>query len=112
MPSGTHIILPILELHRDKSQWGEDADEFKPERFRSENFEKVHPYNYIPFSKGHRMCPGYRFAMMTMKIFLCKFLMKYRVTTELKYEDLNFIMQLTTAIKQGFMIKIEKRNNF
>lgn len=44
-----------LKLHTDKRLWGEDADEFKPERFSEENFQKVHPYSYIPFMLGPRM---------------------------------------------------------
>jgi cytochrome P450 len=83
--------------------------EFKPDRFRQENISRVHPYAYIPFAGGQRICPGMKYAQMSMKIFLSKFLMKYRVTTELKYEELNLEMRLTTMIRQGFMVKAERR---
>lgn len=93
----------------DKKYWGDDADEFNPERFSEENIKKVHPYAYLPFSKGPRMCVGHRYAWMAMKVFLSKFLMKYRVSTELKYENLEFRIMMTTVIKQGFTMKFEKR---
>jgi cytochrome P450 family 313 len=83
--------------------------EFKPDRFSPGNISKVHPYAYIPFSGGQRICPGMKYAQMSMKIFLSKFLMKYRVTTELKYEELDLQMRVTTVIKQGFMMKTERR---
>lgn len=109
MPAGTIIHLYPLVIHTDKQLWGDDALEFKPERFFEENIKKVHPYAYFPFSNGPRMCLGYKYAQMTMKVFLSKFLMKYRVTTDLKYEDLEFQMKITTRIKQGYTMKVEKR---
>lgn len=83
--------------------------EFKPERFLEENIKKVHPYAYIPFSGGPRICPGVKYAQMTTKMFISKFLMKYKVTTELKYEDLVFEVQSLAKVRQGFMMKVERR---
>jgi cytochrome P450 family 4 len=103
------LVLPTLEIHRDKKIWGEDALEFKPERFESENFRKIHPYAYFPFSGGARMCPGYKYAMITMKIFISRFIMKYRVTTNMKYEDLKFIFSFTTDYKQRPLLRLSKR---
>ena len=34
---GTAVHIPISVLHSDKAIWGEDAHEFKPERFASES---------------------------------------------------------------------------
>jgi cytochrome P450 len=103
------ILLAQKEMHLDKDLWGEDVLEFKPERFSEENIKNVHQYSYFPFSNGPRICPGIKYGKMSMKVFLSKFLMKYRVTTELKYEDLEFIMKVTTVLKQGFMMKVEQR---
>ncbi|MBA0849546.1 hypothetical protein Goshw_017321, partial [Gossypium schwendimanii] len=33
LPAGTEISVPILLIHHDKDLWGDDAREFKPERF-------------------------------------------------------------------------------
>lgn len=103
------MLFLTLETHKDKRYWGDDAEEFKPERFLDENFKKVHPYAYFPFSKGPRTCIGYRYAWMVMRVFLSKFIMKYRVTTDLKYSELEFQMMCTMTVKQGFMMKVEKR---
>ena len=38
-----------------RGSWGEDADEFRPERWES---GPPHPYAYAPFSHGPRACIG------------------------------------------------------
>jgi cytochrome P450 len=48
---GTQIHVLTSVLHRRKDIWGENADEFKPERFSEENCEARDPYSYAPF--GH-----------------------------------------------------------
>lgn len=98
-----------LENQTNKKVWGEDALKFNPDRFLEENFKKIHPYAYFPFSNGPRICVGHKYAWIVMKIFLSRFLMKYRVKTNLKYEELKFNMRLTTSIVQGAMISIERR---
>jgi cytochrome P450 len=98
-----------LETHRDKNIWGEDAMEFKPERFEPENLEKVHPYAYTPFKGGLRMCPGYKYAKITLKIFISRFIMKYRLSTDMKYEELEFLFRLITDFKKRPMLNLERR---
>lgn len=100
--------MPI-EIHNNKDSWGEDADKFIPERFSEENISKIHPYAYLPFAKGQRMCLGYRYAYMVIKVFLSKFLLKYRVTTDLHLDELVIKHLLTFYPEQGFRIKVERR---
>jgi cytochrome P450 len=109
IPKGANILILNIFMQTDKAYWGDEVMEFKPDRFRTENIAKVHPYAYTPFSGGQRICPGMKYANLVMKIFLSKFLMKYRVTTELKYEDLEMQVRLTMVVKQGFMVKVERR---
>lgn len=82
---------------------------FHPERFLEENMKNIHPYAYFPFSNGPRICPGMKYAQMVLKIFLSKFLLKYRVSTELKYEELDFEIEIILKIRQGYMMKVERR---
>lgn len=49
LPAGTHIVLGVMEMQRDKEIWGPKSNEFNPDTFLPENFEKIHPYAYIPF---------------------------------------------------------------
>lgn len=110
-PKGTFLVIPSREIHRDESIWGKDALEFKPERFLNENFKNIHSHAYLPFSHGARICPGYKYAMITMKIFLSKFIMKYRISTssDFKIKDLKVQVGLSAQIQNPPKIEIHNR---
>ncbi|KAI5082392.1 hypothetical protein GOP47_0002135 [Adiantum capillus-veneris] len=78
IPKGLSVWVPVLAIHHDKTIWGEDADEFKPERF-SEGVVKAckNPMAFMPFSFGPRNCVGQNFAMMEAKIVLCMLLSQF-----------------------------------
>lgn len=67
MGKGTQISIPILAMNVDKTLWGEDADEFKPERWESlPAAVSAIPGiwgNMMSFLGGARACIGYRFSL-------------------------------------------------
>jgi cytochrome P450 len=110
LPKGANVFIRTFDVHRNPKLWGEDANEFKPERFLPKNFEKIHPYAYIPFSMGHRICIGHKYTMNVMKITLSYFLRHYRVSTDLKYDDIRLELSFILRIAQNYMIRIERRD--
>ncbi|KAJ3826860.1 cytochrome P450 monooxygenase [Lentinula raphanica] len=71
---GQTVMVPILALNRDKATWGEDAMEFRPERW-----EKVPEAastvpgvwsHMLTFLGGPRACIGYRLSLIEMKALL------------------------------------------
>ena len=109
IPTGSYIMIPIFELHRSKIIWGQDADYFYPERFEKDNFENIPSYAYLPFAKGPRMCVGWRYAMLLMKIQLANILLRYEVDTSLQLDELEFKYNVTMNICQGYKISIKER---
>lgn len=68
---GDPIFIPILALNRSKALWGEDAFEFKPERWEAipEAVQSIPGVwaNMMSFLGGPRSCIGYRFSIVEMK---------------------------------------------
>jgi cytochrome P450 len=60
-PVGSMIYLSAWMLHRNKNVWGEDAEEFRPERFMPGNSI---PWGYIAFAKRPRDCIGVSLAYL------------------------------------------------
>ena len=80
LPAGTFVLTCAYVIHRLKKYWGEDADEFKPERWSDTSHH--HPMQYIPFGSGPRGCPGKQFAMFEMKKLLVALLGRYKFEGE------------------------------
>ncbi|EFP13097.1 hypothetical protein CRE_07735 [Caenorhabditis remanei] len=78
---GIDIMCDTWTLHSDKKIWGEDAEEFKPERWESGDEHFFQKGGYIPFGLGPRQCIGMRLAYMEEKLLLCHILRKYTLET-------------------------------
>eukprot|EP00798_Chlamydomonas_sp_ICE-L_P004658 gene4658-14855_t len=76
---GKIMYIAHLPIHRDPDYWGPDADVFRPERWQDEAYvAKLHPFCYMPFSKGPRDCIGQNFAQLEIKTLLSILLVRYR----------------------------------
>lgn len=70
-PAGTVLSVPSYSIHRLKNVWGDDADEYRPERWlvseeKSRELEKA----LNIFSYGPRSCVGRNVAMMELFCFI------------------------------------------
>ncbi|KAI0696280.1 cytochrome P450 monooxygenase pc-bph [Cytidiella melzeri] len=74
---GTVVSVPTYTLHRDKSIWGDDADEYVPERW-SRGDRTAMQKAFAPFSIGPRACVGRNLASMEMTIFLGNLFHRYQ----------------------------------
>ncbi|CAE6464609.1 unnamed protein product [Rhizoctonia solani] len=74
MQKGDAVFIPILAMNRLKEIWGEDSNEFKPERWDNlPESAKLMPGvwgHLMTFIHGNRSCIGYRFALIEMKALL------------------------------------------
>lgn len=55
---GQTVIYSILGVHKRKDIWGEDAEEFVPERWDGRKID----WSYVPFSGGPRICIGREYS--------------------------------------------------
>lgn len=128
VPAGVDIQVWPVNLHMSQKYW-DNPEIFEPMRFTPEECAKRHPFAYISFSLGSRMCLGriskpscdfslcfmyfgvlgVRYAVQSMKHQVSAILRSYRLSTDLKMSDLRLEMAISLQNKTGFPIKIQRR---
>ncbi|KAL0577109.1 hypothetical protein V5O48_004862 [Marasmius crinis-equi] len=97
---GQTIIVPILAINKDKTLWGEDAEEFKPERW--ENLPEAVTAipgvwgNMMTFLGGPHACIGWRFSIVETKALIFTLLRGFEFELDVPKEDI--------LIKRGFAV--------
>lgn len=78
LPAGQFVFMSQWVTQRMPSIWGEDAAEFRPERFDPAQPQAVPPFAYFPFGGGPRMCIGMPFAQMEARLLLAMIAQRFR----------------------------------
>ncbi|KAJ6578111.1 cytochrome P450 monooxygenase [Mycena capillaripes] len=80
---GTTVGVPIYTIHRDKSVWGSDAEEFKPERWLQDNTSKTKFMDaFKPFSDGPAGCIGKHLALAQLRVMIAAVFKRFDVVLE------------------------------
>ena len=71
IPAGTLVFVNVWAIGRDPAVWGDDADEFRPERFVGSSVDvKGQDFELLPFGSGRRMCPGIDLGLKMVQVVL------------------------------------------
>jgi len=108
LPKGMSVWIPVLAIHDNKELWGEDANEFNPQRF-AEGVQKAckHQMGFLPFSSGPRVCLGQNFAIMEAKVVMAMILSRFKFTLSPNYRHAP-VCVLTLKPKHGVPIIFER----
>ncbi|OSC98518.1 cytochrome P450 [Trametes coccinea BRFM310] len=92
VPKGTPIVIPILAINRDKALWGEDAFEFRPDRWDAlpeavSNIPGIWAHN-LTFMGGQHACLGFRFSLNQIKVAVFTLLRAFEFELAVPVEDI------------------------
>ncbi|EFJ04917.1 hypothetical protein SELMODRAFT_138081 [Selaginella moellendorffii] len=112
IPAGVSVAINIVEVHRSVEMWGDDALEFKPQRF-AEGVSRAckQPVGgYLPFLLGPRVCVGQGLALMEAKLALVLILQRlsWRLSPNYRHAP---IVALTLQPQHGMQLVISPRTH-
>ncbi|KAI0888404.1 cytochrome P450 [Annulohypoxylon maeteangense] len=70
---GARVQLGTYYTHRRKDLWGEDADEYRPERWRG----RRKGWDFTPFSGGPQVCVGQGYSITQVSYAVARFVMHF-----------------------------------
>mmetsp|Transcript_29603 Transcript_29603/g.96419 ORF Transcript_29603/g.96419 Transcript_29603/m.96419 type:complete len:556 (-) Transcript_29603:246-1913(-) len=111
IPQGQDIIISVYNIHHSKAVWGDDVEEFRPERWDLDGpipNETNTDFKYIPFSGGARKCVGDQFAMVEAVTILAVLLRKYTFTL-VPGQQINMTTGATIHTTEGMYVTMEER---
>ncbi|ATY61047.1 Bifunctional P-450 [Cordyceps militaris] len=112
IPKGNRLTLLIAKSHLDPSVYGDDADQFKPERMLDDNFSRLNkdfPNAWKPFGNGKRACIGRPFAWQEAVLAMAMLFQNFNFTLD----DPNYTLEIqeTLTLKpHNFFMKATLRH--
>ncbi|CAG2110542.1 unnamed protein product, partial [Medioppia subpectinata] len=105
IPKGATVEILPYALHRQADLWPNPND-FIPDRFLN---PVHHPYAYIPFGGGPRVCIGQRFAMQEMRMCLAKLIHKFEFTLA-QPPKINYFIGSILMSPKDLLVKLKARD--
>ncbi|KAI9786116.1 MAG: hypothetical protein M1839_007526 [Geoglossum umbratile] len=94
------IIYSVWVMHRRKDLYGDDAEEFRPERW-----ESLKPsWEYLPFNGGPRICIGQQFALTEASYTLVRLVQEFRTLESRDPGPWTEKLALTCACGNGALV--------
>ncbi|XP_069103359.1 cytochrome P450 3A28-like isoform X2 [Argopecten irradians] len=106
---GMMIRVMASTLYGDEEYFPQPT-KFNPERFSPAAKKERHPYTFIPFGQGPRICIGMKFGILLVKLALVKILQKYVIVPCSKTQDpLPSVLRPMLAPRNGVFVKLLPR---
>ncbi|KAF6822288.1 Cytochrome P450 709B2 [Colletotrichum musicola] len=110
IPKGTSLLMIPHIINRNPAIWGDDVDEFKPDRWDNLSGDARDPFALATFLFGPRSCMGRVFAMLEMKMVLVEVLSKFRFEPEVEQEDIVLVNPCPALrVSGGLKVRVRRR---
>ncbi|GMI75521.1 cytochrome P450, family 715, subfamily A, polypeptide 1 [Hibiscus trionum] len=108
IPKGTNMWVDTVAMHHDPSIWGDDVNEFRPERFKDDRLYGgcKHKMGFLPFGFGGRMCVGRNWTFMEYKLVLTLLLTSFSFSLSPTYRHSPFIL-LSLRPRYGLPLMVQ-----
>lgn len=102
---GEMVAAHLHALHRDRDLWGEDADEFNPDRWEGRRTY----WDFVPFYGGARICPAQQMVLVQATYVLLR-LVRMFGEIENRDEEVKFIglTRMVTESRNGVKVAFVK----
>jgi cytochrome P450 len=77
IPKGTTLDIYLAVIQHNPAIWGDDCDDFDPDRWDHLEGEAADPHSFAAFSMGPRMCIGRVMTIIEFKVILIELLAKF-----------------------------------
>ncbi|KAI4356832.1 hypothetical protein L6164_000819 [Bauhinia variegata] len=90
--------------------WGDDAEEFRPERWLINGvFQPQSPFKFVAFHAGPRICLGKEFAYRQMKIVSSTLLRFFRFKLATETRNITYRTMFTLHMDKGLLVSVIPR---
>lgn len=105
VPSGTPVVSGTWAMNHDKEVWGDDVNEFKPDRWRG----RKPLWEFVPFWGGPRICPAQQ-QVLTNAIYLIVKLAQRFERIENCDPVFEYIQRISPSVESQNGVKVAFKN--
>jgi cytochrome P450 len=109
LPGGSNVVMSQWIMHRNPAYFP-DPQKFDPDRWATENSQKLPRFAYFPFGGGPRQCIGASFAMMEAMLLLATIAQRFRLRSIPDYPVV-LVPSFTLRPKHGMRMTLESRDS-
>ncbi|XP_062090547.1 cytochrome P450 704C1-like isoform X1 [Humulus lupulus] len=109
---GDLVVYQPYAMGRMKCLWGDDAEQFRPERWLNEKgvFQPQSPFKFTAFQAGPRICLGKEFAYRQLKIFAAVLLSYFEFKLSDEKKIAHYRTMINLHIDGGLQVCVLHRN--
>ena len=105
IPKDSMVMYSVFAMHRRKDLYGEDAEEFRPERWESLRVG----WEYLPFNGGPRICLGQQFALTEAGYTIVRMVQEFQKVESRDLRDWREGLHLTLSSGNGVHVALTPR---